>query len=162
MKASVKTENRKFAIMTDRFEIIIKRLLDEIPQAYARVVHDGEYVSEGYKPDRIYIYGKETWVIEIESSTSRKGFIGGYLKAQKYFEDNELSNGNVMFIINHNKRNLDAVGRQISQYHSWLKGHQVDVKPTYLIYDTDLSNLTDDQENIFSSQYLKDSAVIID
>jgi len=39
--------------MTDRFEIIVNSLLNEIPVSYASVVHDGEYVSEGYTPDRV-------------------------------------------------------------------------------------------------------------
>lgn len=146
--------------MALEFEIRIKNLLDKLPTNTARIVNDGEFVADGYKPDRVYTRNGVTWIIEIESSTSRKGFIGGYLKAQKYFDDNGISKGRMLFIINEAKRNLDAVGNQISQYHHWLKEKGITVHTTYLMYDTALNNLIKNKVDIFSQYYLKSASVI--
>ena len=57
----------------DRFEIGIKRRLEQMRfQEECTRVHNGGVVARGYKPDVVYRKNNRTWVVELESSTSRK------------------------------------------------------------------------------------------
>lgn len=143
------------------FEPPIKGLLDRLPTGTTRLMHDGETVAVGYKPDRIYRRNGMFWVIEIESTTSRKGFIGGYLKAQKYFQDEHQGKGRLLFIINREKRNLEAIGRQITQYHDWLKANGISVQPTYLMYHDRLNGLVKNKVDVLSRIFLKKADFVI-
>jgi hypothetical protein len=93
-------------------------------------------------------------VVEIESSTSRKGFLGGYIKAQKYFEEIGEEQGRLLFIINEEKRNVSAVARQLRYYCDWLKGHEILVHPTYLMYQTPLPDCIRNSVSLFSNRFL--------
>lgn len=146
------------------FEQDTKELLDKLPKGSAKQSHDGGYLAEGYKPDRVYRRNGCTWIIEIEASTSRKGFIGGYLKAQKYFDDLSISKGRLLFIVQGQRPNakkepvsLEAVGKQISQYHSWLREKGISVQPTYLMYDNVLAELVVNGIDILSKEFLVSS-----
>ena len=92
-----------------RYELRAKRLLNRMESGRTRMLNDGGYVSEGYKPDRVYRRNNLTWIIELESSTSRKGFIGGYLKAQEYFQNYCGGQGRLIFIINRNKKEFSKL-----------------------------------------------------
>ena len=135
------------------FEQRIKALLDGMTDTRTKTLHDGGEAASGYKPDRVYQKGKNVWVVEIESTTSRKGFIGGYLKAQKYFDDEFSGRGKLLFILNREKRNRDAITRQIDHYHRWLKGRGIAVQPTYLIDDHHLKQLKRRKVELLSKEF---------
>lgn len=140
--------------MTERFEKRAKRELSALRSPGCRLDNDGGQVADGYKPDRVYIRRGLCWIVEFESSTSRKGFIGGYLKAQKYLGEVHGGNGALVFVINENKRNLKPVARQIAQYHNWLKEHGISVQPTYLMYDSTVIELRKRDVSLFSHHFL--------
>lgn len=140
--------------MTARYEVQVKRLLDQLESGRSRMTSDGGFVSEGYKPDRAYRRNNLTRVLELESSTSRKGFIGGYLKAQEYFQNYCGGKGRLVFIINRNKKNLYPIGDQLSLYHEWLRENGIHVQPTYLMYDEPLGSLTRERVEVLSGRFL--------
>jgi len=142
------------------YEAKIKKLLDQHGTKNVKQLHDGGVVAEGYKPDRVYKRNGQVWIIEIEASTSRKGFIGGYLKAQKYFEDTDTGKGRLLFIISDKDKKLESVSKQITQYHNWLKDKEIKVHPTYLMYDTELGKMAKNDIEIFSKEFLEASIVI--
>ncbi|WP_445357039.1 hypothetical protein ACJJIC_12160 [Microbulbifer sp. ANSA002] len=146
--------------MTERYEIRTKRLLSLLRPGNTKEVSSGGQVATGYKPDCVYKEGNKLWVLELESSTSRKGFIGGYIKAQKYFQENYPYDGRLLFIINHKKRNLMPIYQQIKQYHEWLKENGISVMPTYLMYDEPLLELTKRDVSIFSEEFLKSAELV--
>lgn len=139
---------------TDRFEIRAKRELSTLRSPGCTLFSDGGQVAIGYKPDRVYVRRGYCWIVEFESSTSRKGFIGGYLKAQKYLSEARGSNGALIFVINENNCNLKPVAQQIAQYHYWLKKQGITVQPTYLMYDRTVVELATRDISLFSRQFL--------
>ena len=66
----------------------------------------------------------------------------------------------MLFIINEKKRNLDAVSKQIKQYHNWLKEKGVTVHPTYLMYDAVLDGLIRNKISVLSKDFLETATVI--
>lgn len=81
-----------------KYEDCIKDLLNQAVKVRTRRVSDGETVAFGYRPDCVYRRDSSYWIIEIEASTNRKSYLGGYLKAQKYLHESGRS-GNLLFII---------------------------------------------------------------
>ena len=118
---------------------------------------DGNFVDDNktYKPDQVYQRGKKTWIVEIEASTSRKGFIGGYLKAQKYLHDNNKQGGLLFIIQEKSIKNLSAIAKQLSQYDRWLYDQSIPVEPTYLIHDTKLNDLISSKVTLLSRDFFK-------
>src|SRR4051794_14416034 len=106
--------------MRDRFEIITKALLDTFPMATAKRLHNGGRVAFGYKPDLVYELGKATWIVELESSTSRKGYLGAYIKAQKYIHGQCGGRGSLLFVINESRCESETIKNQLQHYHDWL------------------------------------------
>lgn len=147
--------------MAERFELVTKRQLDMLPLNGSILIKDGGQVATGYKPDRVYEHNGEFWVVEIESSTSRKGFIGGYLKAQKYFHEEHEGLGKLLFVINERKRNLHSVSEQVKQYHLWLAEQGVSVQPTYFLYDTQLREFVAKKVKLFSKSFLAEPTVCV-
>ena len=138
-----------------KYEKRIKHLLDQMLSGRTKLRTNGKQVADGYKPDRTYRRNNQVWVVEIEASTSRKGYIGGYLKAQKYFQDeHRKGRGRLLFIIQCKDTNLEAIWRQLAQYHEWLQKNGISVQPTYLIYDTSLNYLMRDKVELFSRDFL--------
>ncbi len=146
-----------------RFEKKVKLQLDKRVSKSAVIVADGNQVAIGYKPDRIYNYNKHHWIIEIESSTSRKGFIGGYVKAQKHIAGELSAEGSLMFIINEKNKNtrLESIHKQLLIYHNWLEANGLLMQTTHLIYATSLYDNTLKSPHIFSPSFLRKNALTI-
>ena len=146
-----------------RFERRIKDLLEAIPSGRLKLTNDGEFVDlpvKSYKPDQVYTWGNTAWIVEIEASTSRKGFIGGYLKAQKYLQDNDLNGGLIFIIQQKSIKNLNAIKDQLFQYHAWLKDQGIAVMPTYLVHDTHLKELNKSGISFLTKEFLSKTTSI--
>jgi hypothetical protein len=141
--------------VSDRFEIETKALLNLLPSVGIKCEHDGGRVAFGYRPDRVYIGRQKTWVVELESSTSRKGYLGGYIKAQKYIHQECGGLGALLFIINEQRCNADTIREQLQHYHDWLSSLGVPVQPTYLLNTSQLKAFAKSGVTLFSDEFLR-------
>ena len=80
-------------------------------------------VNKYYRPDLTIADSINTvrMIIELESSTSRKGLVGAVIKAEKYSVD--LGCRPLLIIVLHQRTNttIDSVGEQIRHYFQWIK-----------------------------------------
>lgn len=93
-----------------------------IPEGY-RIKSRREQLSKWYKPDLSIedSSGKITCICECENNTARKGFLGGLIKAEHYY-DSHSSNG-IMVIVLEEKDNTtkDQIASHLRPYFSWVK-----------------------------------------
>lgn len=146
--------------MPDRFEVATKAVLDAFPRGAAQPLHNGGRVSFGYKPDRVYRLRNATWIVELESSTSRKGYLGGYLKAQKYIHEQCSGRGCLLFVINESRCESLTIRNQLQHYHDWLAEMGVPVRPTYLLYAKELKELLARGTHLLSREFLQSAKVV--
>jgi hypothetical protein len=144
----------------DRFEVATKALLDKLPLGEVKPLHNGGCVAFGYKPDRVYIVRRCTWVVELESSTSRKGYLGGYIKAQQYLHEKRNGRGALLFVVNETRCKSETIKRQLQHYHNWLYELGVPVQPTYLLYTNEVKALAERGVTLFSREFLKCAKVV--
>jgi hypothetical protein len=103
---------------------------------------NGGELQKGYKPDRVYKRGSQWVIVEIEAHTSRKGFIGGAVKAAMYFDKESIERGKFVYIVSQrNFKNLDALKGQMEPVLDWLEDWGINTPPTYIVHDTNVRTL---------------------
>ncbi len=138
------------------YEERVKNLLDSMHNHTWTVYTDGGEIEKGYKPDRVYEYrsGAQWLIVEIEAHTSRKGFIGGALKAAKHFDEYEDGNGKFIYIVSsRNFDNLEALLGQMTPALDWLQSYGIPVPRTYIVHDKTVGQLKRERIKFPSVQF---------
>ena len=84
------------------------------------VYRDGGELSKGYKPDFVLKKANNFIIMECDTGTTRKGFIGGLIKAAKFLTGNKT--GILIFIIKEKKNTRIAqIHSHLIEYFHWIK-----------------------------------------
>lgn len=135
-----------------------------IPEGYS-IATTGKNLNRGYAPD-ISIsnsLGKVCLIIENERKSERKAFIGAFIKACKYAED-EQSELKLLFVMKEtgNQVTVEQISNNIRPYVNWLNS----LGATYLtqvifISDTEYDKSISNNEKILSNNFMSRCTVII-
>ena len=147
--------------MSEKFETTIKKRLSKYSLGKWKQTHDGGLASPGYKPDRVYQKASRRIIVEIEASTSRKGFLGGYLKAQKFLESKSSSrNSALLFLQKGERTSVDSIRNQVVEYHEWLRDSGIPVRPVYLMDVKELFRMPLRKTELFSRDFFSFSVAV--
>ena len=136
------------------YEDSIKALISGMTCPAWPVYLDGKELVKGYRPDRVYRRGSQWVIVEIESQTSRKGFIGGAIKAAMYYDRQNIGRGKFIYIVSEkNFKNLRALKAQMETPLGWLKEYGIPVPPTFLVHDTTVHKLSRDGYKFPSTRF---------
>ncbi|MFZ1528995.1 MAG: hypothetical protein WAT19_09610 [Ferruginibacter sp.] len=80
---------------------------------------NGQELEPGYKPDYVLKSGNEYIILESESSSSRKTYVGGMVKAAYFFRNNKK--GKLIFVIVPKKNTkVVSIANHLKKYLNWL------------------------------------------
>jgi len=96
---------------------------------------NGQELSKGYKRDFVLKRKDKYIIIESEVSTSRKGYIGGMVKAAKFLtgKNSEI----LIFVIQIRKNTTpEQIANHLRNYYQWIR-ELTRLKNVYIISDED-------------------------
>lgn len=99
-------------------DIIFKNLKHSAPGF--KIVKPGTQIAKGYKPDVVLQNGNEYIIMECDTGTSRKGYLGGMIKAAKFLTDKKK--GILVYVIKE-KRNTttNQISEHLKDYFYWIE-----------------------------------------
>ncbi len=99
------------------------------------VIKNGQELAKGYKPDVVLKKDNHFIILESEVSTSRKGYIGGMVKAAKFLSSEFI--GILIYVIEIRKNTTPAqIARHLKEYYEWI-APLTNLKSIYIISDND-------------------------
>lgn len=121
------------------------------------VVNSGRQLAKGYKPDTVLQKQNDYIIMECDTGTSRKGYLGAMLKAARFLTDEK--NGILILVI---KEKPNTTVKQIAEH---LREYLIWVKPLTnlrLIYLIETSKYCPDKIplKILSSYFMRDASMI--
>jgi hypothetical protein len=83
-----------------------------------------QQIASGYKPDVVVrdTDGRLSAIIECETTTSRKAFLGDLLKAEKYASDDGVHPTLLIVLQEKENTTVEQIANHISNYSTWLAG----------------------------------------
>jgi hypothetical protein len=84
------------------------------------LISNGREIAEGYKPDAMLRSGNSHIIMECDTSTTRKGFVGGMVKAAKYLTGDKKG---VLVVVLKEKDNttVKQIHAHLQPYFNWIK-----------------------------------------
>lgn len=115
-----------------------------------KIIKIGQKLTTGYFPDIVMQNGNEFIIMECDTGTSRKGYIGGMIKAAKFLTQEK--EGIFIYVIK-NKDNTKVVQihAHIEPYFQWISS-LTNLKAIYLIDIEDYC--TDRPLKLFNKKFL--------
>lgn len=98
------------------------------------VLNSGGQLVKGYKPDTVLQKGNEYIIMECDTGTSRKGYLGAMLKAARFL-CNERKGILVLVIKEKSNTTVKQIAEHLREYLAWLKP-LTNLKIVYLIETT--------------------------
>ncbi|MGB4775859.1 MAG: hypothetical protein WBP45_11845, partial [Daejeonella sp.] len=99
-----------------------------------KVLNSGGQLVKGYKPDTVLQKGNEYIIMECDTGTSRKGYLGAMLKAAKFLTNEK--NGKLILVIKEKPNTtVKQIAEHLREYLSWLKP-LTNLRVVYLIETT--------------------------
>jgi hypothetical protein len=96
-----------------------------------KIVSKGIALSSGYKPDIVLQNNKDYIIIECETGTSRKGYVGGMVKAAKFLTGDNT--GILVYVIKEKSNtNEQQIQAHLTEYFEWMK-KLTNLKAIYII-----------------------------
>lgn len=138
--------------MNDKF---FKNLLHNA-EGYS-VLNSGGQLVKGYKPDTVLQKGNEHIIMECDTSTSRKGYLGAMLKAVRFLS-NERKGILVLVIKEKPNTKVKQIAEHLQEYLVWLQP-LTNLNTVYLIE----SNRYCPDENpleLLSSEFITTATII--
>ncbi|RTL60004.1 MAG: hypothetical protein EKK37_03935 [Sphingobacteriales bacterium] len=84
------------------------------------VLNSGGQLTKGYKPDTVLQKGNEYIIMECDTGTSRKGYLGAMLKAARFLTDEK--NGILILVIKEKPNTtVKQIAEHLREYLAWLK-----------------------------------------
>jgi hypothetical protein len=98
------------------------------------IVNSGRQLTKGYKPDTVLQKGNDYIIMECDTGTSRKGYLGAMLKASKFLTD---KNNGILILVIKEKPNttVKQIAEHLQEYLKWLKPLTT-LRTVYLIETT--------------------------
>jgi hypothetical protein len=84
------------------------------------VLNSGGQLVKGYKPDTVLQKGNEYIIMECDTGTSRKGYLGAMLKAARFLS-NERKGVLVLVIKEKPNTKVKQIAEHLREYLAWLK-----------------------------------------
>lgn len=85
-----------------------------------RIISTGQEITKGYKPDVVLQNGNDYIIMECDTSTTRKGYIGGMVKAAKYLSGEKK--GIAVFVIKEKKNTtVNQIYTHLTPYFEWIE-----------------------------------------
>ncbi|TWI78989.1 hypothetical protein IQ13_3380 [Lacibacter cauensis] len=111
---------------------LFKNLLHSA-EGYA-VLNSGGQLAKGYKPDTVLQKENEYIIMECDTGTSRKGYLGAMLKAAKYLIKEK--NGILILVIKEKPNTtVKQIAEHLREYLTWLNP-LTNLRVVYLIETT--------------------------
>jgi hypothetical protein len=85
-----------------------------------KIVTTGQEIAKGYKPDAMLQHGNDYIIMECDTNTTRKGYIGGMIKAAKYLTGDRK--GIVVFVLKEKKNTtVKQIHAHLQPYFEWIE-----------------------------------------
>ncbi|MFX6815216.1 hypothetical protein ABTH42_18715, partial [Acinetobacter baumannii] len=98
------------------------------------ILNSGGQLTKGYKPDTVLQKRNEYIIMECDTGTSRKGYLGAMLKASKYLTNEK--NGVLILVIKEKPNTtVKQIAEHLREYLIWLKP-LTNLRVIYLIETT--------------------------
>jgi hypothetical protein len=121
------------------------------------VLNSGGQLTKGYKPDTVLQKGNDYIIMECDTGTSRKGYLGALMKAARFLTK-EMNGVLILVIKEKPNTTVKQIAEHLREYLKWLKP-LTNLKVVYLIettkYCPDKTPL-----KILSSEFEKDAIAI--
>src|SRR6266498_1828727 len=95
------------------------------------IVKTGSQLDKGYKPDAVLQRKNEFIIMECDTGTSRKGYLGAMIKAAKFLA-NEKKGILVLVIKEKDNTKVHQIYEHLKDYYDWIKP-LTNLKAIYLI-----------------------------
>lgn len=98
------------------------------------VLNSGGQLAKGYKPDTVLQKGSDYIIMECDTGTSRKGYLGAMLKAARFLRS---ENKGILILVIKEKPNttVKQIAEHLREYLEWLKP-LTNLRIVYLIETT--------------------------
>lgn len=84
------------------------------------VVNSGRQLAKGYKPDTVLQKGNDYIIMECDTGTSRKGYLGAMMKAARFLTNEKY--GVIIFVIKEKPNTtVKQIAEHLREYLNWLK-----------------------------------------
>ncbi|MBN8718625.1 MAG: hypothetical protein J0H85_04215 [Sediminibacterium magnilacihabitans] len=84
------------------------------------VVNSGKQLAKGYKPDTVLQKDNDYIIMECDTGTSRKGYLGAMLKAGRFLTNEK--NGILILVIKEKPNTtVKQIAKHLREYLVWLK-----------------------------------------
>jgi hypothetical protein len=84
------------------------------------IISTGQEITKGYKPDIVLQNGDDYIIMECDTNTTRKGYIGGMVKAAKYLSGKKK--GIAIFVIKEKKNTtVNQIYAHLTPYFEWIE-----------------------------------------
>lgn len=95
------------------------------------IVKTGSQLEKGYKPDAVLQQKNDFIIMECDTGTSRKGYLGAMIKAAKFLSDKRKG---ILVLVIKEKDNtkVHQIYQHLKYYYSWIKP-LTNLKSIYLI-----------------------------
>lgn len=80
----------------------------------------GKPIADGYKPDFVMSKGNEFIIMECDTGTSRKGYLGGLVKAAKFLTKKKTGRL-IYFIKEKDNTTVYQIANHLESYYEWIK-----------------------------------------
>lgn len=111
---------------------LFKNLLHSA-EGYA-VLNSGGQLTKGYKPDTVLQKDNDYIIMECDTGTSRKGYLGAMLKAARFLTSEK--NGKLILVIKEKPNTtVKQIAEHLREYLTWLKP-LTNLRVVYLIETT--------------------------
>lgn len=98
------------------------------------VLNSGGQLVKGYKPDTVLQKGNEYIIMECDTGTSRKGYLGAMLKAARFLTSEK--NGKLILLIKEKPNTtVKQIAEHLREYLVWLRP-LTNLRTVYLIETT--------------------------
>lgn len=85
-----------------------------------KIISTGQEITKGYKPDIVLKNGDDYIIMECDTSTTRKGYIGGMVKAAKYLSGKKK--GIAVFVVKEKKNTtVNQIHAHLTPYFEWIE-----------------------------------------
>ena len=123
-----------------------------------RIASRGEEVAKGYKPDLTATDTSDRLVLilESESTTNRKAFLGDLVKAEKYAEECEAHPSLVIVMQVYSNTTVKQIAEHLTPYVDWLarlKNGRLQLSDVLVISDEEYQQSIEANEVIGSDQF---------
>ena len=98
------------------------------------IIKRGSQLVKGYKPDIVLQRGNEFIIMECDTGTSRKGYLGGMIKAAKFLT-NEKSGILIYVIKEKDNTTVLQIYEHLKEYYDWIK-QLTNLKDIYIVSST--------------------------